>query len=952
MKQTTKVILLIIALLFSEFLNAQNISFLSDSIRARELNVKANDLGKYGLHSQALDTFLASLNIRKNIYGNESPQLAPVFVGIGITYRALGQLDLALKYYKLAEENYLLHENYKNDPKRRLFVNIGNVYRNKFDYNKALQYFEQALQVYRQEEIILPEVVAAINYNIAETYYLTNKYEKAIELIRQNINSAYAEDQILYYELWAFINQVQGEMRNARKNYRKAIDLTIALNEKDHLNVAIAYLNYSLFLITNKHYKDANVALQNAYDILQSTKPLNNFVLSDYYKLQGYLSNKKPIETQNIASFKTQKKKNINDAITWTKKGLDALNFPEDYSVSTIEQSKNCLSLMDCINLLKIIGDNYAELAELEQSGSKTIFTESLANALETYQVVGALIQRARKEISDDESKMQLTALEYSTFYKLIESSYTAHFLTNDAKYLELAFQNAERIKGSSVFDKISEQMALENSLIPDSLLTLEQKLNNRIAEYTAKLQEESNMVTPDSVLLSEYSDKIFKATRQREELNSYMEREYNDYYELKYSKAMFTLHEVQQKLKENQVIFEFVLNESDTINALYTFIISKQNLSFNKQVLDNAFLNEIETVYHFMSNPNFLLTTNQESIDFCVASNALYNNLISPFSVQIQNKSLIIVPDGKLNYLPFEALLEDLPDTAKTVEFNQLAYLIHNYSINYSNSVNLLFRNKESPFKSRKKALVFAPKYNGEKIVVEGENLFLTPLPGIKKEVRLISRIIKSKVFEEEEATEYNFRKNAEQYDILHLAMHAFINDSVPAFSSLAFTQVETDDLQKEGLLNTLDIYNLKLKAKLAVLSACNTGTGQLRKGEGIMSLARGFLYAGCPSIIMSLWEVDDESGTKIMASFYKNLKKGESKDEALRMAKLEYLASVNSRKAHPHYWLSFVSIGDNSPMYISYDFYFFLFLILALLGIGLDQIMRIKKARKKRAF
>lgn len=227
-----------------------------------------------------------------------------------------------------------------------------------------------------------------------------------------------------------------------------------------------------------------------------------------------------------------------------------------------------------------------------------------------------------------------------------------------------------------------------------------------------------------------------------------------------------------------------------------------------------------------------------------------------------------------------------------------------------------------------------------------------MTPLPGIKKEVRLISRIIKSKVFEEEEATEYNFRKNAEQYDILHLAMHAFINDSVPAFSSLAFTQVETDDLQKEGLLNTLDIYNLKLKAKLAVLSACNTGTGQLRKGEGIMSLARGFLYAGCPSIIMSLWEVDDESGTKIMASFYKNLKKGESKDEALRMAKLEYLASVNSRKAHPHYWLSFVSIGDNSPMYISYDFYFFLFLILALLGIGLDQIMRIKKARKKRAF
>jgi len=133
--------------------------------------------------------------------------------------------------------------------------------------------------------------------------------------------------------------------------------------------------------------------------------------------------------------------------------------------------------------------------------------------------------------------------------------------------------------------------------------------------------------------------------------------------------------------------------------------------------------------------------------------------------------------------------------------------------------------------------------------------------------------------------------------------------------------------------------------------LSACNTGTGQLKKGEGIMSLARGFLYAGCPTIIMSLWEVEDESGTEIMTSFYRNLKKGKSKDESLRLAKLDYLESVNSRRAHPHYWLGFVIIGDNKPLFNSYDFYFFIVLILTILGIGIDQVMRIKKARKKRA-
>ncbi len=213
------------------------------------------------------------------------------------------------------------------------------------------------------------------------------------------------------------------------------------------------------------------------------------------------------------------------------------------------------------------------------------------------------------------------------------------------------------------------------------------------------------------------------------------------------------------------------------------------------------------------------------------------------------------------------------------------------------------------------------------------------------------ISKTINTKVFINAEATEINFRNNTENYDILHLAMHAYINDSLPGFSRLAFSLDTSNIANSDGWLNTADIYNLNINAKLTVLSACNTGSGQLKKGEGIMSLARGFFYAGCPAIIMSLWEVEDQSGTQIMGSFYKNLKKGKTKDESLRQAKLEYLENSNSRRAHPHYWLGYINIGDNSPLYKSYDFYFFSLLILALIGISIDQTMRIKKARKKRA-
>ena len=235
-------------------------------------------------------------------------------------------------------------------------------------------------------------------------------------------------------------------------------------------------------------------------------------------------------------------------------------------------------------------------------------------------------------------------------------------------------------------------------------------------------------------------------------------------------------------------------------------------------------------------------------------------------------------------------------------------------------------------------------PLYIGNKV------FDLRPLKGTLNEVEQIASEVKTKVYKGNEATESNFREKCGGFDILHLAMHAFINDSLPSLSQFAFKQMKGLTPDSDGLLSTADIYNLQLNARLAVLSACNTGTGQLRKGEGVISLARGFFYAGCPAIIMTLWEVEDNSGTKIMSSFYKYLKKGKNKDEALRLAKLKYLENANSRLAHPHYWLGFVSIGDKSSLYRSYDFYFFALLLLAVLGVITEQIIRLKKARKNR--
>lgn len=135
-------------------------------------------------------------------------------------------------------------------------------------------------------------------------------------------------------------------------------------------------------------------------------------------------------------------------------------------------------------------------------------------------------------------------------------------------------------------------------------------------------------------------------------------------------------------------------------------------------------------------------------------------------------------------------------------------------------------------------------------------------------------------------------------------------MNDIDPMMTRLVFYQ-DKDSIE-DGNLYAYEIYSLQLNAELAVLSACNTGSGKLQQGEGVMNLARGFSYAGVPGIVMSLWSINDISSAKIMGYFYTYLKAGYSKSEALQKAKLDYIQKADNLTANPYYWAGFVIIGN----------------------------------------
>jgi CHAT domain-containing protein len=197
------------------------------------------------------------------------------------------------------------------------------------------------------------------------------------------------------------------------------------------------------------------------------------------------------------------------------------------------------------------------------------------------------------------------------------------------------------------------------------------------------------------------------------------------------------------------------------------------------------------------------------------------------------------------------------------------------------------------------------------------------------------------------DQASEAFFKENAHQYGIIHLAMHGIIDDKFPALSSLAFSEI--GDKNEDNFLQAHEIAKLSLQAQLVVLSACETGYGKYEQGEGVMSIGRAFMYAGVPTLVSTLWSVNDVATAVVMDNFYKKISQGQAPAEALQSAKIEYLATANGLSAHPFFWAAFVQIGDNQPISAAQKSYFLIYFAFAALAalIGVYFVLQRKKAK-----
>jgi CHAT domain-containing protein len=289
-----------------------------------------------------------------------------------------------------------------------------------------------------------------------------------------------------------------------------------------------------------------------------------------------------------------------------------------------------------------------------------------------------------------------------------------------------------------------------------------------------------------------------------------------------------------------------------------------------------------------------------------------LYEQLIQPAEAFLSKKSqLVILPDGILHYIPFEVLITSEPASESDKPYGKLSYFGKKYPTCYGQSASVYVsmvndRSSSSNTESEmKELLAFGdPVYGGEYRRLEYSGEEIKGIASLFPDA-LVRTLIR------EEATEENAKKEKmlSEYKLLHFATHGVMDEKNPEKSGLVLSQenLSTED----GILRADEISELELNADLVVLSACQTGIGKMIRGEGMIGLSRSFMYAGAPSVVMSLWSVSDQSTNILMKRFYENLiLKGVSKAKALQLARNSMIK--DEQYAHPFFWAPFVLTGD----------------------------------------
>ena len=569
--------------------------------------------------------------------------------------------------------------------------------------------------------------------------------------------------------------------------------------------------------------------------------------------------------------------------------------------------------------------DVFASSVKIRQAlFARTADTTHLIRAIEDGDYFMSLTDYAYDNLKNDLSKEIFQLKHASMFSACVANLHTLYKITYDPSIIEKAFEYAEKFKSLELLYAAQKDKADQNPSYKwlndeyevqiDSILHYERLAEARKTDKVAFQQVVSR--------LNAFKEALY-LWKERTKQN------HPDYFKLIYRPDPVTFTELKKALRgDDQCILSYHLAE----DAIYAFVITEDQSHFIKKEI-NIDLPELISDFRHAINGYFTDTIPSETSyvmfanQFAKSGAALYNLLIEPVRKFLDHRVVIIV-DKALGYLPFDLLAKEAPK--EVYHFKQYPYLLLDHAISYSYSARLWMDMRLAEKNSSGvRMLAFAPSFPGAKSNIQESAEMRTGFGRLlfnEREVKNINKIIPGKLMLGTKATKDAFTRYSPQYAIIHLATHSKANDEQGEYSFLAFTDAGDSDSR----LLASEIYNLDLHAELVTLSACETGLGELKSGEGIISLARAFSFAGAKSIVSSLWPVNDKSTPSLMASFYSNMKNGLHKDIAMQKARIDFIASGDHADAHPFFWGSFICVGDMEAISMTGNSFPSCFLIL----------------------
>ena len=856
----------------------------AESVNALQWGKIHNMLGllqfHFGAHKVAKAHYEKAIAFLKKTEEDNPIELGIALCNNGNLHFMTGKISAALRYFQQGGA-ILINKRADYDDLTRYYNGIGMVYRLGADYEKASDYYQKALEASFHGAVSTPRHTAIIYLNLSNCYTILQQFEQARFYAQKALTiftKLFGKKHFYYAKALRAIARIE----NDTENLSKPTQLLLA----------------------------AKSILDNQYDGFHPDKP------KVYYDLTSvYLKLAKPQKALEIheEGIKIWQKKTPNHrlntkwlmqkaailyrlnqpkmALTILNTALRDLNFNKYQSIQEIEN----FTAQRFINILRRQGQIYYELYQKE----KQIIYLDKAN--EAYLKAIEILEKIRNDIQTESAKQFAQERYFNLYAEAMDILNQLYQQTNQVTYFEKAYRLAEQSKGLVLAEALEKAKLKENMQVPKKILAQERQLKSKIADYEKlRIEEQAKEIPNESKLLT-LNNQIFYTKNDLYALQDSIATSFFSSVQIK-EKHLLELSEIATLFPNQQTaLIEYFVTDT----ALHSFAFYQDQYHWEVTKISPQFKSKFINYCHELTD--FSQIPNKENSRW-LAQQLLEKPLKHlPLSAI---KKFIIIPDNYLGYLPFEAL----PSLHQPSN-----YLIEDFEISYAYAAHLLMQQNEITTKANKIWGGFAPTYDSANSPIAQrsnakKNNNLTGLPGAQIETRAISNYFQGDFFIGSKVSENTFKKYAPDYSILHLSMHAEINDSHPSYSHFVFPSANKVD---EDALTAVELSNFPLNAELAVLSACNTGFGSIKKGEGIMSLSRAFMYAGVPSTVMSLWKVPDAATSRLMTTFYEYLQQGISKDAALRQAKLDYLENTFSpEQRHPFYWAGFIATGNMSAV------------------------------------